>query len=51
MIREVNIISEKMSVNKAWGSEGEGGGGALSPSVGVLGGRAPKENFLALKSI
>ena len=50
MIREVNIISEKMSVNKAWGSEGEGGG-ALSPSVGVLGGRAPKENFLALKSI
>ena len=25
MIREVNIISEKMSVNKAWGSEGEGG--------------------------
>ena len=52
MIREVNIISEKMSVNKAWGSEGEGGGGgALSPSMGVLGGRAPKENFLALKSI
>ena len=51
MSQEVNIISEKMSVNKAWGSEGAGAGGALSPSVGVLGGRDPKEHFLALKSI
>ena len=44
MTPEVNIISGKAiiaSVNGAEGSEAGGGGGALIPSVWVLGGGAP----------
>ena len=49
MFPEVNKISGKATIASINGAGGSGG--ALSPTVGVLGGRAPQENSKALKSI
>ena len=45
MIQGVNIITGNTNILNI--NRSEGSGGTLSPSVGVLGGRAPLENFLA----
>ena len=43
MIQGVNIITGNTNIANI--NRSEGSGGTLSPSVGVLGGRAPLENF------
>ena len=49
MISGVNIISRKVSISSVNGAGASGGGGALSPSAGVLGGRAALRTFLGSK--